>query len=200
MHQDDTAPEEWRSVVGYEGRYEVSSRGQVRTVRTGLIRKFSRTTDGYLTLNLSAGSRSSMQQRRVHVLVAEAFIGPKPTPEHGVNHLNTIKTDNWPSNLEWATPGENNAHAGRMGLKARGDAHHSRLHPERLARGDRNGSRKHPERLRRGELNSRALLTDADVAEIKSSKAKRGALAARFNVSTQVIYRIRCGQTWKHVT
>lgn len=194
-----STPEEWRAVVGYEGWYSVSNLGRVRRDANGYIRKPVVTRTGYLVLNLCKGSRDSTRRHFVHTLVAEAFIGSRPTIEHGINHRNTIKIDNRPENLEWATPAQNNAHAGSMGLKPRGDQHPSHKHPERLARGERNGAYTKPESRRRGSLNGRAQVTEADAATIQASSEKRNILAARYNVSPQVIYRIRSGKTWKHI-
>lgn len=200
MCLDDTAPEVWRSVVGYEGLYDVSSAGRVRNARTGYVRVPVPVTHGYYGLNLTRGSRASRTQVRIHVLVATAFIGPRPTPMHGVNHIDGIKTNNRPSNLEWATPAENNAHAGRMGLKPRGDAHPARLHPENLARGEQNGAYTKPESRRRGALNGRAKISEVAATEIRASTEKTRILAARYGVDHQAIYRIRSGQTWKHLS
>lgn len=63
----------------------------------------------------------------VHRLVAEAFLGPSPSPGHYVNHKNGVKWDNRAENLEWATPSENQRHSfDVLGRKARrGEAVHA---------------------------------------------------------------------------
>jgi transposase len=53
----------------------------------------------------------------LHALVALAFLGPRPTDKHEVNHLNGVKTDNTVENLQWVTRSENIKHAFDTGLK-----------------------------------------------------------------------------------
>ena len=118
--------EEWKDVEGYEGRYQVSNMGKLRSVpflqryllRTGepafrLTRQKSIATQpinsGYLIAHLHKdGKRKAVL---VHRLVAGAFIGPGE-----VNHINGLKTDNHLSNLEIVTRTENHLHAVRLGL------------------------------------------------------------------------------------
>ena len=110
---------EWRDVPGWEGLYQVSDEGQVRTVggRSGAtdkrIQNLKTRGCGYVYANLSKNGKLS--QVGVHRLVAKAFI---PNPEHKkqVNHINGNKTDNRVQNLEWATQEENCAHSHRTGL------------------------------------------------------------------------------------
>ena len=97
----------WRPIVGYEGDYEVSSDGRVRSRKTGHSRemkpKHNRFT-GYDYVILSKGGKSKTFS--IHRLVAVAFI-PNPSSLPQVNHKNEIKTDNRVTNLEWCTPAYN---------------------------------------------------------------------------------------------
>lgn len=148
------AGEEWRDVVGYEGVYSVSNVGRVRRdkaatcTQAGRLLKPSAHPFGYVCVVLSAGDQR--KDCMAHVLVAAAFIGPRPDGMV-INHIDSDPANNRPDNLEYVTQAENIAHSGRLGRRATGDRSGSRLHPERLARGDRHSSRTHPERLARGE-------------------------------------------------
>lgn len=103
--------EEWRPVVGYEGLYEVSNTGQVRSVGRyyvnslgkrfflkGKILSLSSNGRGYLRTVLTKDKKSS--SKYIHRLVAEAFIlNVDGLP--AVNHKNEDKSDNRVENLEW---------------------------------------------------------------------------------------------------
>lgn len=99
--------EEWRPVVGYEDRYEVSNQGRVRNLK-GLIMKPSVHRDGYLWIGLV--SKTMPYNVSVHRMVAKAFI-PNPENKPTVNHKDGCKTNNRVDNLEWATYSENVRHA-----------------------------------------------------------------------------------------
>jgi hypothetical protein len=104
----------WKSVIGYEGLYEVSSLGNVRSVNwRGLgYRKFSPVPDrdGYLQITLTKNGKQ--QNARVHRLVAMAFVdNPENKPQ--VNHIDEDRSNNVASNLEWVTCLENNNHGTR---------------------------------------------------------------------------------------
>ncbi len=123
-----SATEEWRSIIGFEGYYEVNNFGDVRSidrlilrdgtqgnmVRKGQARKPHVTPKGYLRIQLS--KNGEYHNFQVHRLVAEAFISnPENKPE--VNHRNGNKQDNHVDNLEWVTTSENQIHAYGNGLK-----------------------------------------------------------------------------------
>ena len=109
--------EQWKPVSGFEGKYEVSDFGRIRSlgyevkcyggakvVKPRILKPFA-TRSGYLEVSLGRKNK-----RLVHRLVAEAFIA-NPENKSDVNHRNLIKTDNRVSNLEWSTRGENMQHA-----------------------------------------------------------------------------------------
>lgn len=120
--------EEWRSVTGFEGLYEVSDQGNVRRsgraaqrgnghgggARVGHIRKPHLINGGYLVVQLWQQGRPSTCL--VHVLVAAAFLGRCPNG-HEVNHKDGNKQNNAPDNLEYLTHSENSLHAYRTGLR-----------------------------------------------------------------------------------
>lgn len=107
--------EEWRDVVGYEGLYQVSSEGRVKSLkrkgrRKERILKHQIDRNGYLRLNLCAGGKSRLFF--VHRLVCQAF-HENPDNNPCVNHIDENKTNNAASNLEWCTYEENNNHGTR---------------------------------------------------------------------------------------
>lgn len=111
----DTLRETWLPVVGWEGLYEVSDLGRVRsvervvqfgaqtrTVRSTIL-KPGRTTKGALFVMLSNGKAYN---RRVHQLVLEAFVGPCPPGMEGC-HWDDNKENNALVNLRWDTHSAN---------------------------------------------------------------------------------------------
>ena len=109
--------EEWRDVAGYEGRYQVSSTGRVKSLERTFIDKVGRERyvkecilkpamdkGGYLRVGLCDGKKR--KTFKLHRLVCEAF-HENPDNKPQVNHINEIKTDNRASNLGWATAREN---------------------------------------------------------------------------------------------
>lgn len=121
----------WKPVLGYEGRYEVSSLGRVKTlpgrvrlsehtrplpekIRTGALDRH-----GYRYVILYDKDTARRPKRvGVHRLVAMVFL-PKSEPHKHVNHKNFVRDDNRPENLEWTTAAENvrySAKAGHMSL------------------------------------------------------------------------------------
>jgi hypothetical protein len=102
--------EEWKPVIGYEGFYEVSDWGNVRSLnynKTNQVKLLRRVKakDGYLVVCLHKNGKQ--KEGKVHRLVATAFI-PNQDNKPTVDHINGDKTDNRVENLRWATQMENN--------------------------------------------------------------------------------------------
>ena len=99
----------WKPIVGYEGLYEVSNLGNVRSLNyngTGEIKimKPGISKNGYLQVLLYINGKRKMY--KVHRLVAQAFI-PNPDNKPQINHKSEDKTLNTVDNLEWTTAKEN---------------------------------------------------------------------------------------------
>lgn len=120
MPVDQPPPDEvWVPLPGWP-IYEVSSLGRIRSIdrisfekggrtcrRRGYIRKlYTNPVNGYLVVSI--GNNGKWSTRAVHVLVALAFHGPKPSANSVVRHLNGDKYDNRPENLAWGTMSDNN--------------------------------------------------------------------------------------------
>lgn len=134
--------ENWKAVVGYEGLYEVSDLGRVRSLdrevtfvwgasnssrsvthkRRGLLLSLTpNPVNGYVYVGLHVGGRVKLV--RVHRVVLLAFAGTPPTGSDWVNHKDLDRTNNNLSNLEYCSPSENSAHArdnGRLHKWSRG--------------------------------------------------------------------------------
>lgn len=105
--------EEWRDVVGYEEKYEVSNCGNVRSFKTKILLNPPLTPKGYVRVSLY---NKKSKNYLVHRLVAEAFI-PNPDNKPFINHIDGNKENNRISNLEWTTSSENLIHAYENGLR-----------------------------------------------------------------------------------
>lgn len=180
--------EEWRAVVGWEGSYEVSSWGRVRSVNrvvmakngyaralSGRIRVFHRSPGGYPAVGFrAAGVGRTML---VHRLVAFAFI-PNPNDYLEVNHLDGDKYNARVENLEWCTRIQNNDHAWATGL--------SKLNPTPPC----------------GEVIHTSKLTADQIVSIRAERLAGASLkeiAKKYGVRNTNICAICLRQTWKHV-
>ena len=160
--------EAWRTIGGYP-QYQVSDRGRVRRCRRDghRVLKPVAASNGYYQICLYNGGKS--RRVLVHALVAAAFLGPRPSPEHQINHLDGDKANNTAENLEYLTRRENRRHASATGL---------------CARGLRNGA---------------ASLTDREVSAIKAlllAGSRQAALARRDGVGRSTVHRIASGANW----
>lgn len=123
----------WKDIQGYEGLYQISSIGRVRSLNRinhfegkNQIKKYQcgqllkgkvlkyKYVHGYTNVTLYT-EKYKHKQYQVHRLVAQAFI-PNPNNYPVINHINSIRDDNRVENLEWCTYSHNNREAFRVGF------------------------------------------------------------------------------------
>lgn len=126
--------EQWKPVVGYEGLYEVSDHGNVRSqprggTRGGALKLYFRPMygHGYFTVNLHCNGDKG-RPRYVHQLVLEAFVGPRPDDRPHTRHLDGDGRNNTLGNLCYGTAAENNQDISDMGRRRPPKTHCFRGH------------------------------------------------------------------------
>ena len=184
--------EVWKNVIGYEGLYQVSNLGNVKSLdrevapnnrvpswRKGKMCKQSKSNLGYMTVGFTVNNVKV--NKYVHRLVAEVFVDNiNDYPQ--VNHIDCNKTNNKTNNLEWCTNSQNHIHATKNGL--------NKLHLHRVAYS--------------GEENGRSLLTKEQVLEIKQKyipyKYSAKKLSKEYNVSESCITHILNNTSWQKIS
>lgn len=177
--------ETWKAVPGFEGLYEVSDLGRVRSLdritvqrhfASGKMMNVSRRgvvlkpciTDGYEFVNTYR--EQQMERSAVHILVALAFIGERPSGSV-IRHLDGVKLHNSPNNLRYGSPQENSNDS-----VIHGTLSHSEAHPK-------------------------AKLTRRDVAEIRAARGRvrQVDLAEQFGIAQSGVSAIQLKRIWRHV-
>lgn len=122
--------EEWRPVVGFEGFYEVSNRGNVRSLCNyrpafnGRLMKLWKGNKNYRYVTFRMRPEDTKRKTfAVHRLVLDAFVGPRPAGKEAA-HWNGDPTDNRVENLRWASSKENHADRIRHGRTTKGEDNH----------------------------------------------------------------------------
>jgi len=171
--------ENWRPILGFEGYYEISDQGRVRSLprpnnrnpdyhRARVLRP-GRSRSRYFTVGLKVGGVET--RRYIHRMVLEAFVGPA-RPDQEARHIDGTRVNNQLANLAWGTRKEN--------------------------AGDRVAHGTHPV----GSRNGFAKLKETDIPGIRAAHAagiSPSAIARRFDVHRMTIVCITKGRTWTHV-
>jgi hypothetical protein len=171
----------WKDVVGYDGLYQVSNFGNIKSLDR---KRWSGRNNSY---SLFKGKELSKSKRRgylrvsltkskiektfsIHRLVAIAFI-PNPENKPQVNHKDGDKLNNNEWNLEWNTASENTQHSFDNGLQV----------------------------IIRGEGCYNSKLTAKDVLEIRKSKLPQRKLGKIYGISGSIVCEVRNRKTWSHI-
>lgn len=174
--------EQWKPIKGYEGFYEISNFGRVKSIKRVVTSKtkngkpstkmlkerilsLQKSTNGYVQVGLS--KEKEVRIYRVHRLVADAFIAnPDNLPE--VNHIDEDRTNNNADNLEWCTHEYNNNYGNKPA---------------------------------KGEKNGMARLNKTQIQEIRRRRASGESLksiAADYGISLNHVCNISQGKRWAH--
>jgi hypothetical protein len=175
-----TMEEIWKPVKGFEGRYDISNKGRVRSyLRIGSRCPIEKEPQrllilvsnkkGYLCVHLCGGSKQTLF---IHRMIADAFI-PNPENKPLVLHRNDINKDNRLDNLYWGNQSENNIDAFRNNRCSQ-----------------------------KGSMNCNAKLKEQDIPTIRELR-KRGMklkdIGKIFGVKTVCIHQVLSGGYWSHV-
>lgn len=106
----DQMKEILKDIEGYEGLYQISNLGNVKSLISNKILKPKKDKDGYLMVNLY--KQGKVKTYKIHRLVTQAFI-ENPNNYLEVNHRDEDKTNNYVTNLEWCTREYNNNYGTR---------------------------------------------------------------------------------------
>ncbi|KCY49755.1 MULTISPECIES: NUMOD4 domain-containing protein [Bacteria] len=171
--------ENWKAVLGYEGIYEVSNLGRIKSlsrpttnkIQPFIQEKILKTRIGKTGYEIVGLSKDGKQKTcKVHRLVASAFCD-NPFNKPHVNHKNGIKLDNHFSNLEWVTASENAIHSFSNGLS----------------------------QPTVGENSSLATITAPqanNVRELILSNMPLNEISTLTNIPLNIVNSIRSGKTW----
>lgn len=110
----DLPNEKWKDIQGYEGLYQISDYGRVKSLKRNIIMHPGKDSNGYLFVQLY--SHGIYKHHSIHVLVCCAFT-PNPENKPTVNHEDGVKSNNRVSNLTWMTYPEQLEHSFRIGLR-----------------------------------------------------------------------------------
>jgi hypothetical protein len=167
----------WRPVLNFEGLYEVSNYGNVKS----LLNRYKNVSilkpgniNGYFYVVLYKNKKP--YTNGIHRLVLESFVNPAPTNKHHAAHNDGVRNNNYVYNLRWATAKENSA--------------------DRVIHGT----------LPEGETHGKSKLTNEQVKYILNNyeydghkKSSIYQLCKKFSVSKDTILKIIRGQIWKSV-
>lgn len=172
---ESQSQEVWRDVVGWEGLYQVSSEGRVRSkdrvvnngykdyLVKGRVLKFRKMRDGRLRVSLCRDSRS--KDAFVHTLVLTSFIGERPEGYDGCHNDGQV-SNNRLSNLRWDTKKNNQADRIRHGTMLYGEKHQF------------------------------STLTNKQIEAVYIDQRKQSEIAKDYGIGQQTVSKIKTGKRW----
>jgi len=165
----------WKEVKDYEGLYEISNLGNAKMINgknNHKPHKMSYSLDKDGYSKFRFTKNGKRKTLNAHRLIALHFI-PNPENKPQVNHINGIKTDNRVENLEWCTNSENIIHSWVNGLST----------------------------PKRGESNSRSILTEDQVLEIRTigNNLTLKNISEIYNISIMYVQFILKRKRWTHI-
>jgi DNA-binding XRE family transcriptional regulator len=162
----------WKDVPGYEGRYQVSNLGRVKSLnynQTGKERIMKEVGNSSTYLRVGLCKYGKVKTNKIHRLVMLAFVGESDLQ---VNHKNGIKTDNRLKNLEYCTQLENIRHAINTGLI---------------------------NTMGENQVNSKLKTACAERIKYGHQGMTQESIAKIYGVSRRLIGQIRSGKKWAHI-
>ncbi len=130
---EDEEIEEWKDIINFEGYYQISSFGRLKSFKKhkeGYIMSLTNKTGWYLSVVL-CGIDKINESHKIHILVGKYFI-PNPENKKYINHKDLNKQNNHKNNLEWNTSSENINHAINLNpniLKGINDYNRNKIKP-----------------------------------------------------------------------
>jgi hypothetical protein len=162
----------WKDIKGYEGHYQVSNLGRVKSLKNNkeLIMTNIKSNLGYLRVKLSKDGK--IKGFPVHRLVGLNFLD-LVNGKNEINHIDGDKKNNHLSNLEWCNRSENMRHADKTGLRV----------------------------MLKGKRNPKAKLTDEQIRLIRYERKgiQQKDIAKEFNMKQQTISKIINYKLWTHI-
>lgn len=163
--------EQWADIPGFDGEYQASTLGHVRSVKRGSCRMLNQvvSTGGYKLVCLSLHGKA--KNRRVHQLIAITFIRLQKHGEY-VCHNDGDRTNNHLENLRIDTPRANARDMDKHGTRAIGERHG------------------------KAKLNREAV---TEIRSMKASGMQRAEIARSIGATESAVKSVLAGHTWSHV-
>lgn len=160
----------WKDIKGYEGHYQISNSGEVKSLKKNRQKILSNRVNAFGYHHVSLLKDGKTKEKLVHRLVAEHFLNE--TEKETVNHIDCNKINNHVDNLEWATRSEQMIHA----------YHHKLKKP-----------------VHNGILTDEEVREIRSIYKARTKDLGMRALARKYNVSDSTIFKLISNRSYKDV-